>query len=70
MKIVSHKFKKNQNEIGYLVNLVDVNGHPLESHLAKDFDECLKITNQLTKKFNIKNISHNTNFSLIQDDDN
>ena len=42
MKIITHKFKKDINNIVYLVNLVDYNGHPLKSLVAENKEECLK----------------------------
>ena len=39
MKIVTHKFKKINGEVIYLVNLVDDTGAPLESHVAEDSED-------------------------------
>ena len=65
MKIVTHKFKKLNEEIVYLVNLVDDTGRPLESHIANDKEEKMKVATHLSHKHNTPFILHNTGFSII-----
>lgn len=66
MKIVTHKFQKSENELCYLVNLVDHTGRPLESHVAKDNDDKFVVAEGLTKKYGVTNVYHNTGFSIIE----
>jgi len=65
MKIVTHKFKKLNEEIVYLVNLVDDTGHPLESHVAQDNAEKMKVATLLSHKHQSPLVIHNTGFSII-----
>lgn len=65
MKIITHKFKKDINNIVYLVNLVDYNGHPLKSLVAENKEECLKKANELAIKHKIKKVLHNPGFSIV-----
>jgi predicted transcriptional regulator YheO len=65
MKIVTHKFKKLNKEIVYLVNLVDDTGRPLESHIATTKEEKIKVATHLSHKYNTPFILHNTGFSII-----
>jgi len=65
MKIITHKFKRTDNDIVYLVNLVDVTGHPLESLVAENKDERTSIANSLAIKHNINNVLHNPGFSIV-----
>ena len=46
MKIVTHKFRITEDQICYLVNLVDYNGHPLESHVAMNNKEKSEVSCQ------------------------
>jgi hypothetical protein len=66
MKIVTHKFQKTQEQICYLVNLVDHNGHPLESHLASNSKEKTEVAEYLAEKHNVKTVYHNSGFSIIE----
>jgi hypothetical protein len=65
MKIITHKFKKNSNDIVYLINLVDVTGHPLESLVADNKEMCLKLADDMATKHNISTILHNHGFSIL-----
>jgi hypothetical protein len=65
MKIVTHKFKKINGEIIYLVNLIDDTGAPLESHTAVDADDKIKVSTLLAEKYNIPLVIHNVGFSII-----
>ncbi len=65
MKIITHKFKKTDNDIVYLVNLVDVTGHPLESLVAENKEERAIIANSLAVKHKINNVLHNPGFSIV-----
>ena len=64
MKIVTHKFKKINGEIVYLVNLVDDSGAPLESHVAQDSEEKRRVSTLLSEKHNTPLVIHNTGFSI------
>jgi predicted transcriptional regulator YheO len=65
MEIVTHKFKRKDNDIVYLINLVDVTGRPLESTIAETIEDKLKISSVLAKKHNIKSVFHNSGFSIV-----
>ena len=65
MKIVTHKFKKINGEIIYLVNLIDDTGAPLESHTALDTEDKIKVSTLLAEKYNIPLVVHNVGFSII-----
>ena len=66
MKIVTHKFQKTKEQICYLVNLVDYNGHPLESHLASNNKEKVEVAEYLADKHSVKVVYHNSGFSIIE----
>jgi len=66
MKIVTHKFRIKEDQICHLVNLVDYNGHPLESHVAMNKKEKLEISNELAKRHNVSTVFHNSGFSIIE----
>lgn len=66
MKIVTHKFKKITGEIVYLVNLVDDTGAPLESHVALDNEDKIKVSTQLSIKHKTPLVIHNGGFSIRQ----
>ena len=66
MKIVTHKFRIKEDQICYLVNLVDYNGHPLESYTAMNKKEKSEISNELAKKHNVSTVFHNSGFSIIE----
>jgi|TARA_R110002020_G_scaffold471349_1_gene698376 hypothetical protein len=66
MKIVTHKFQKTKDRICYLVNLVDFNGRPLESHVANNSKEKVEISEELATKYKILTVFHNSGFSIIE----
>ena len=66
MKIVTHKFQIKEDQTCYLVNLVDYNGHPLESHVAMNNKEKSEISEELVEKHNVKTVYHNSGFSIIE----
>ena len=66
MKIVTHKFRIKEDQIGYLVNLVDHTGHPLESHVASNNKEKSEIAEELVTKHKVKTVYHNSGFSIIE----
>ena len=65
MKIVTHKFKKINGEVVYLVNLVDDTGAPLESHVAVDAEDKMKVSTLLSEKHQVPLVIHNVGFSII-----
>tara|TARA_R110002051_G_scaffold184566_1_gene253871 strand:- start:2451 stop:2651 length:201 start_codon:yes stop_codon:yes gene_type:complete len=65
MKIITHKFRRKDNDIVYLVNLIDVTGHPLESLIAENKGECIILANTLALENGVKNVLHNPGFSII-----
>ena len=65
MKIITHKFRRKENDIVYLINLVDVTGHPLESLIAENKDECITLANVLALEHGVKNVLHNPGFSIL-----
>ena len=66
MKIVTHKFRKTTDEVVYLVNLVDWNFRPLESHVAGNKKEKVEIAEDLAIRHNVKVIHHNSGYSVIE----
>ena len=66
MKIVTHKFRIKEDQVCYLVNLVDYNGHPLESHVAMNNKEKSEISEDLAGKHNVNVVYHNSGFSIIE----
>ena len=66
MKIVTHKFRIKEDQTCYLVNLVDYNGHPLESHVAMNNKEKAEISEDLSDKHNVRTVYHNSGFSIIE----
>ena len=66
MKIVTHKFRIKEDQTCYLVNLVDYNGHPLESYTAMNNKEKSEISEELAYKHNISTVYHNSGFSIIE----
>jgi len=66
MKIVTHKFRIKEDQICYLVNLVDYSGHPLESHIAGNNKEKTEVSEYLAEKHNVKTVYHNSGFSIIE----
>ena len=66
MKIVTHKFRIKEDQVCYLVNLVDYNGHPLESHIAMNNKEKSEISEDLAAKHSVKTVYHNSGFSIIE----
>jgi len=66
MKIVTHKFRIKEDQVCYLVNLVDHTGHPLESHVAGNSKEKSELAKSLAEKHNIKTVYHNSGFSIIE----
>ena len=66
MKIVTHKFKQLNGEIIYLVNLVDDTGSPLESHVAQDTPDKMKVSTALSEKYNTPLVIHNAGFSIVE----
>jgi len=65
MKIIKYKFKESNNKIKYLINLIDFTGHPLESIIAKNKEERNILASNLATKHKIKNVLHNSGFSII-----
>ena len=65
MKIITHKFRRQNNDIVYLVNLVDVSGHPLKSLLAENKEECITIAANLAVEEGVKNVLHNPGYSIV-----
>tara|TARA_B100000287_G_C20603800_1_gene769198 strand:- start:1163 stop:1366 length:204 start_codon:yes stop_codon:yes gene_type:complete len=66
MKIVTHKFQQTPERICYLVNLVDHNGHPLESHVAFNNKEKVELAEELAEKHSVSTVFHNSGFSIIE----
>tara|TARA_R100001015_G_C4541797_1_gene105627 strand:- start:475 stop:675 length:201 start_codon:yes stop_codon:yes gene_type:complete len=66
MKIVTHKFRIKEDQVCYLVNLVDYNGHPLESHVARNKKEKSEVSEELALRHDVKTIYHNSGFSIIE----
>ena len=66
MKIVTHKFRIKEDQTCYLVNLVDYNGHPLESYTAMNNKEKSEISEELAGKHKVNTVYHNSGFSIIE----
>ena len=66
MKIVTHKFRKTTDEVVYLVNLVDWNFRPLESHVAGNKKEKVEIAEDLAIRHNVQVIPHTSGYSVIE----
>ena len=66
MKIVTHKFRIKEDQTCYLVNLVDYNGHPLESHVAMNNKEKTELSVELADKHDVNTVYHNSGFSIIE----
>ena len=66
MKIVTHKFRIKEDQVCYLVNLVDYNGHPLESHVAMNNKEKTELSVELADKHSVNTVYHNSGFSIIE----
>ena len=66
MKIVTHKFRIKEDQVCYLVNLVDYNGRPLESHVAMNNKEKSEISEDLASQHNVNVVYHNSGFSIIE----
>ena len=66
MKIVTHKFRIKEDQVCYLVNLVDYNGRPLESHVAMNNKEKSEISEDLAVQHNVNVVYHNSGFSIIE----
>jgi|TARA_R110000744_G_scaffold19008_1_gene50512 hypothetical protein len=66
MKIVTHKFRIKEDQVCYLVNLVDHTGHPLESHVAGNNKEKSEISEDLATQHNVRTVYHNSGFSIIE----
>tara|TARA_R110000737_G_scaffold288937_1_gene295522 strand:- start:9 stop:239 length:231 start_codon:yes stop_codon:yes gene_type:complete len=76
MKIVTHKFRIKEDQVCYLVNLVEHTGHPLESHVAMNNKEKSEISEELALKhiawnriheaWIVPTVFHNSGFSIIE----
>ena len=66
MKIVTHKFRIKEDQTCYLVNLVDYNGPPLESHVAMNNKEKTELSVELADKHSVNTVYHNSGFSIIE----
>tara|TARA_B100001758_G_C17793131_1_gene295747 strand:+ start:37 stop:237 length:201 start_codon:yes stop_codon:yes gene_type:complete len=66
MKIVTHKFRIKEDQVCFLVNLVDHTGHPLESHVAGNKREKAEISKELASKHGVSTVYHNSGFSIIE----
>tara|TARA_B100000287_G_C20020373_1_gene538305 strand:+ start:97 stop:297 length:201 start_codon:yes stop_codon:yes gene_type:complete len=66
MKIVTHKYKKTKDQVCYLVNLVDISGRPLESHVAHNKKERKDISEELAEKHKVSTVFHNCGFSIVE----
>lgn len=67
MKVITHKYRElNNNRTSYLINLVDYNGHPLESHVAKNIREKLEMSEDLAIKHKVQIIQHNSGYSILE----
>lgn len=66
MKIVTHKFRIKEDQVCYLVNLVDHSGNPLVSRVAKNKKEKSEVSKELALKHNVKTVYHNSGFSIIE----
>ena len=53
MKIVTHKFRIKEDQTCYLVNLVDYNGRPLESHVAMNNKEKSEVSKELADRHKV-----------------
>ena len=66
MKIVTHKFRIKEDQVCYLVNLVEYNGRPLESHVATNNKEKSELSEDLACKHSVNTVYHNSGFSIIE----
>ena len=76
MKIVTHKFRIKEDQVCYLVNLVDYGGRPLESHVAMNNKEKSEVSEELARKhiswsktqesWLSPTVFHNSGFSIIE----
>jgi|TARA_R110000851_G_scaffold126565_1_gene258120 hypothetical protein len=66
MKIVTHKFRIKEDQVCYLVNLVDHTGKPLKSHVAMNNKEKSDISEELVEKHGVRTVYHNSGFSIIE----
>lgn len=66
MKVITHKFREQDETIKYAVNLVDFNNRPLKTHIVLTEEERRTTAQNLATENNIKNIFNNSGFSIIE----
>tara|TARA_Y100001938_G_C8005358_1_gene387011 strand:- start:194 stop:400 length:207 start_codon:yes stop_codon:yes gene_type:complete len=67
MKVITHRYRESNKYVrSYLINLVDYNGRPLESHVARNPREKVEISEDLAIKHKVKIIQHNSGYSIIE----
>lgn len=67
MKVITHRYlENNKNRTSYLINLVDYNGRPLESHVARNSREKLEVSEDLAKQHKVQIIQHNSGYSILE----
>jgi hypothetical protein len=66
MKVITHKFREQDDKISYAVNLVDVTNRPLKTYIVSTEEERRSTAQTLATENNIKNIFNNSGFSIIE----
>jgi len=67
MKVITHRYREsNKYKISYLINLVDYNGRPLESHVARNSREKVEVSEDLALKHKVQIIQHNSGYSILE----
>ena len=67
MKIITHRYReRNKYRTSYLINLVDYNGHPLESHVARNIREKVEVSEDLAIQHKVQIIQHNSGYSILE----
>jgi len=66
MKVITHKFREQEDKISYAVNLVDVTNRPLKTYIVYTAEERRNTAQTLATENNIKNIFNNSGFSIIE----
>jgi hypothetical protein len=67
MKVITHRYREsNKYKTSYLINLVDHNGRPLESHVARNSREKVDLSEDLAIKHKVQIIQHNSGYSILE----
>ena len=67
MKVITHRYRESNKYMrSYLINLVDYNGRPLESHVARNSREKLEVSEDLALKHKVQIIQHNSGYSILE----